>query len=81
MYGKYIENVQHFKYLRAIALMLTDTGNSKKEILIRLETAVTAQVKLDKIWRGVEIYFKLKYRLYNSLVLSTLLYESWSLLE
>ena len=29
MYGKQIENLQNFKYMRA---MLTDTGNSKKEI-------------------------------------------------
>ena len=80
MYGKQIENVQNFNYLRA---MLTNTGNSKKEILIRLATAVTALFKLEKIWRGGEIDFKLKYRLYKSLVLSTLLYgcESWTLLE
>ena len=74
MYGKQIENLQNFKYMRA---MLTDTGNSKKEIRIRLATAVTAQVKFEKIWRSGEINFKLKYRLYrvyNSLVLSTLLY-------
>ena len=43
MYGKQIENVQNFKYLVA---MLTDNGNSKKAILIRLATAVTALVKL-----------------------------------
>ena len=47
--------------------MLTDTGNSKKEIRIRLATAVTALVNLEKIWRSGEIDFKLKYRLYNSL--------------
>ena len=46
MYSKQIENVQNFKYLRA---MLTDTGNSKKQIRIRLATAVTALVKLEKI--------------------------------
>ena len=80
MYGKQLENVQNFKYLGA---MLTDTGNSKKEIQIRLATAVTALVKLEKIWRSGEIDFKLKYRLYISLVISTLLYgcESWTLLE
>ena len=66
--------------------MHTDTSNSMKEILIILTTEVTELVKLEKIWRGGEIDFKLKYRLYNSLVLSTLLYttygcESWTLLE
>ena len=62
--------------------MLTDTGNSKKEIRIRLATAVTALVTLEKIWCSGEIDFKLKYILYNSLVFSTLFYgcESWTLL-
>ena len=83
MYGKYTENVQNFKYLGS---MLTDTGNSKKGIRIRLTTAVTSLVKLEKIWRirySGEIDFKIKYRLYNSLVLLNLLYgrESWTLLE
>ena len=62
-----------------------NSGNSKNEIRrpIRLATAVSAQVKLEKIWRSGEIEFKLKFRLYNSLVLSTLLYgcETWTLLE
>ena len=63
MYGKQIENAQNFKYLRE---MHTDTGNSKKEIRIRLATAVTALLTLEKIWRSGEIDFKLKYILYKS---------------
>ena len=66
MYNKQIKNVEHFKYLGA---MLMNSGNSKIEILIRLATAVSALVKLEKIWRSGEIEFKLKFRLYNSLVL------------
>ena len=69
MYDKQIENVEHFKYLGA---MLTNSDNSKIEIRIRLATAVSALVKLEKIWRSGEIKFKLKFRLYNSLVISTL---------
>ena len=65
--------------------MLTNIGKSKKEIRIRLATAITVGllVKLEKTLRSGEINFKFKYRLYNSLVLSTLLYgcESWTLLE
>ena len=63
--------------------MLTNSGKSKNEIRIRLATAVSALAKLEKIWRSGEIEFKLKFRLYNSLVLSTLLYgcETWTLLE
>ena len=80
MYGKQIENVQNFKYLGEI---FTETGNSKKEIRIRLAKADTELVKLENIWRSGEIDFKLKYRLYNSLVLSIMLYgyESWTLME
>ena len=37
MYGKQIENVEHFKYLGEI---LTNSGNSKNQIRIRLATAV-----------------------------------------
>ena len=33
MYDKQIENVEHFKYLGA---MLTNSGNSKNEIRIRI---------------------------------------------
>ena len=54
--------------------MLTNSGYSKIKIRIRLATVVSALVKLEKIWRSGEIKFKLKFRLYNSLVLSTLLY-------
>ena len=66
MYDKQFENVEYFKYLGA---MLTNSSNSKNEIRIRLATAVSALVKLEKIWRSGEIEFKLKFRLYNSLVL------------
>ena len=63
--------------------MFTNSGKSKNEIRIRLATAVSELVKLEKILRSWEIEFKLKCRLYNSLVLSTLLYvcETWTLLE
>ena len=61
MYDKQIENVENFKYIRA---MLTNSGNSKNEIRIRLATAVPPLVKLEKIWRSGEIEFKLKLRLY-----------------
>ena len=52
MYDKQIENVEYFKYL---GVMLTNSGNSNIEIRIRLATAVSALVKLEKIWRSGEI--------------------------
>ena len=39
MYDKQIEHVEHVKYLGA---MLTNSGNSKNEIRIRLATEVSA---------------------------------------
>ena len=80
MYDNHIENMEHFKYLGA---MPRNSGNSKNEIRIRLATAVSALVKLEKIWHSGQIEFKLKFRLYNSLDLSTLLIgrETWNLLK
>ena len=71
MYGKALDNVSNFKYLGAT---LSDDAPSKKEIRIRLVTATSVMVKLEKIWRSKEIVFKIKYKLYTLLVLSTLLY-------
>ena len=80
MYGKALENVSNFKYLGAT---LSDDATSKKEICIRLATATSVMVKLEKIWRSKEIVFKIKCKLYKSLVLSTLLYgcETWTLYQ
>ena len=49
--------------------MLTNSGNSKNEIHIILATAVSTLTNLENIWLSGEIEFKLKFRLYNSLVL------------
>ena len=54
MYGKALENVFNFKYLGAT---LSDDATSKKEIRIKLATATSVLVKLEKIWRSKEIYF------------------------
>ena len=49
MYDKHIENVEHLKYIGA---MITNCGNSKNEIRIRLATAVSSLVKPEKIWHS-----------------------------
>ena len=46
MYDKQIENVEHFKYFGA---MIKNSGIPKNEIRIRLTTAVSTLVKLEKI--------------------------------
>ena len=80
MYGKALNNVYNFKYLGAT---LSDDATSKKEIRIRLATATSVMVKLENIWRSKEIVFKIKCKLYKSLVLSTLLYgcKTWTLYQ
>ena len=80
MYSKALENVSNFKYLGAT---LSDDATSKKEIRIRLAMATSVMVKLEKIWRSKEIVFKIKCKLYKSLVITTLLYgcETWTLYQ
>ena len=68
MYGKKQEQVKSFKY---IGLTLTDNANSKYEILI-IATAISIMVRLELIRRSREISFKIKFNLYNSLILSIL---------
>ena len=76
MCGIAIEHVSNFKYLGAT---LSNNATSKKEIRIRLATAIEVMVKLESILRRKEINFKL----YKSLVILTLLYgcETWTLYE
>ena len=80
MYGIVLENVSNFKYLGST---LSNDATSKKKYAQEFATATSVIVKLESIWRSTEIYFKIKFKLYQSLVLSTLLYgcETWTLYE
>ena len=62
---------------------ILDTSEQCLRIPTTQKMKVSALANLEKIWRSGEIKFKLKFRLYNSLVVSTLLYgcETWTLLE
>ena len=77
--GEELEEVNKFKYLGAT---LKKDGSSEGEIRIRIDTATSDIVRLDKIWTSKKINFTLKYNLYKSLVLSIFLYgcESWTIL-
>ena len=66
LYGEQLENVKTVKYIDA---PLTENGTCKKYCLIRLGTATSEIVRLEKIWKYSEIEFNLKYKLYISLVL------------
>ena len=80
MYVKKQEQAKSFKY---IGITLTDNANSKNEMAIKIATATSIMVRMEIIWRSREISFKIKFNLYNSLILSILLYgcETWILLE
>ena len=62
-YHRFCSHVTIGKYFWNEDDLLFNTGNSKIEIRIRLATAVSALVKLEKIWRSGEIEFKFKFRL------------------
>ena len=78
--GTQLENVDSFKYLGST---ITKDGKSEKEVRARLGSATSAMARLSRIWRSTEILFKTKIKLFNSLVLSILLYgcESWTLTD
>ena len=73
-----LEQVDNFKYLGA---SLSKDGICTAEVLILIARATASMASLQKIWRS-NTSFKTKYKLYHSLVLSTLLYgcETWTLM-
>ena len=64
MYGTLLEDVNTFKYIGAT---LTSDGALYNELRIQLATAMSAMVRLDKIWNSKNITFHVKYNLYKSL--------------
>ena len=60
---------------------ITKDGTCETGIRIRLALATSAIVRLYTIWNNKQIQFKLKYKLYRSLVLSILTYgcETWTI--
>ena len=73
--GTNVEEVEDFCYLGSY---LSRTGNCDKECMIRMASVFG---RLVNIWKSKNISLALKVRLYESLVISTLLYgaESWPL--
>ena len=68
--------VKDFCYLGSY---LSRTGNCDKEFMIRIGKAASVFGRLVNIWKSKNISLAVKIRLYESLVISTLLYgaESW----
>jgi hypothetical protein len=73
-----VEQVVEFKYL---GNTVERTGSSEKEVQSRIGQASGAFNRLKPVWRSKKYSTKLKLRLFNSNVLSTLLYnsENWKL--
>ena len=74
--GKQVEKVEEFCYLGS---MITSDSKADRDIKIRLGKAHATFTWLDNIWRSKSLNLKIKIRLYESLVMSTLLYgaETW----
>ena len=64
MNGEELKEVNQFKYLGST---LKKDGSSEGEIRIRIATATSAIVRLDKIWTSKKISFTLKYTYINHL--------------
>ena len=71
-----IEQVRAFNYLGS---NLNESGGTEEDIKIRIGKAHAAFISLQNIWRSKEISEKTKIRLFNSNIISALLYgcESW----
>ena len=76
--GKEIEFVDDFLYLGA---KVDAVGGAAIDIQNRINNATTAYYRLSKVWRSTSLTHQLKFKLYQSNVLSVLLYgcETWRL--
>jgi len=74
--GKQVESVEEFCYLGSV---ISDNGSCDKDIKTRLGKANSVFGRLNNIWKNKTLSTKIKIRLYESLVMSTLLYaaETW----
>jgi len=68
--GATIETVENFCYLGSY---IYTTGNCDQEVNVRIGKATGIFLKLDKLWKSKKISLPVKTRLYEAIVLSTLL--------
>ena len=73
-----LEDVQDFAYLGS---KITTDGDSAKDAMARIRKASQTFAMLKPIWKSKQLRLETKLRLYNSNVLSVLLYSSecWKL--
>jgi hypothetical protein len=74
--GKQVQEVDEFCYLGSV---ISGDSSCDKDIKTRLGKANATFVRLNNIWRNKSLNCRIKIRLYEALVLSTLLYgaETW----
>ena len=65
-----IKTVEDFCYLGSY---ISTTGNCDQEVNVRIDKAARVFSKLGKLWKSKKISLSVKTRLYETLVLSTLL--------
>ena len=73
-----LEEVHSFKYLGSV---ITKDGSSDKDVGARIGQATSAFTRLDTIWKSNTLSFKVKVKIFKTLVVSIFLYgcESWTL--
>ena len=74
--GEEIERVDNFVYLGSC---LCEDGNVEKDVKIRIGKGGATFQKMKNVWRAKKLSLKLKLRIYNAIILPTLLYasETW----
>ena len=78
--GRDLEDVQKFVYLGA---EVNTSGGTEEDIKRRITLARGAFIKLNKLWNSGNLRIKTKLRLFNSNVMSVLLYsaDTWMMTE
>jgi hypothetical protein len=71
---KQLDTVEFFNYLGSC---ITTEGGAERDIKGRIGKARSAFIRLDNIWKTTAFSKKTKFKLYNSCVLSVLLYGSF----
>ena len=74
--GKDVEDVDSFTYLGVI---VNKTGGAEQDITARVGKARSSFNKLTKVWKSSQYSIRTKTRIFNSNVLTVLLYgsETW----
>jgi hypothetical protein len=70
---KKLDTVDSFNYLGSC---ITTEGGAERDIKVRIGKARSAFIRLGNIWKTTAFSMRTKLKLYNSCVLSVLLYDS-----